>query len=144
MNNNDMDNKDNDYKIKKDQLVKDFTSTSMDLVSNVTKIAPKSTVGKNYSTIKGILKDHDNQQKAIEMFVAKVLIYKEQIMKGDDEFFLNKSYNEDLDEYEMTDSVFEFKDIWKELNKKNKSMIKKYMQLLCMLGEEYFLLIDNN
>lgn len=126
-----------------DQLIADFTSTLCDLVYNVSKIAPNSTVGKNISTINGVLKNPDNRKTSIEMFISKVLIYKEEIIKGNDDFFLNKSYNDELDQYGLTDSVFEFKDIWNDLSKKNKGMIKKYMHILCMLAEEYFVLIDS-
>ena len=48
----------------------------------------------------------------INIFVAKVLKYKKDIDEGNDKFFLEKSYDDDLSgNSSLTGKIFEFKSI---------------------------------
>jgi hypothetical protein len=129
-----------------DSLVNDFNSTLIDLVENIGAVCPNTIIGNNMALIKKVLTSKDNQNKVIDTFVAKVLIYKPQIDVGDESFFLNKSYDDDLDDVDaggsITGKIFEFKNVWITLSSENKDLVIQYMQLLCMLGQQYFLETD--
>lgn len=133
----------------KQQLIDDFNSTLLDFVLNFSRVCPKSIIGKNANIIKGILKDPENKQICIDIFTTNVLVFKPEIIRGDDDFFLTKEYDEDLSDFGISQNdfmshVFEFKDIWKDLKDRNKHMVKEYMKILCMLADDYFILIDQN
>ena len=125
-----------------EQIVNDFNSTLMDLIKNVALIRPRSIVGRNVSTIEKIINQKNNKNKAIEIFVAKVLIYKDKIDKGDESFFMQKHYDKDLDgDQSLISSVFEFKKMWSELSQNNKNIVIQFMQLLCLLAQNYFMVL---
>ena len=130
----------------KDSLVNDFNNTLLDLINNIAYVCPDTIIGNNSNYIQSLLKNSENKTKFIEAFVARVLVYKPQIDAGDESFFLNKSYDEDIKDVnssnmDLSSKVFEFKNIWKELNKENKDYIIQYMQLLCLLAQQYFMIV---
>lgn len=120
------------------QVVDDFNRTVIDLCNSVAAVCPTSIVGRNIKDITKAVKNRQNRTKFIDIFVAKVLVYKDKIMAGDESYFLNKSYDEDLDGQDYGSSVFEFKDIWSGLKQDNKNLVIQYMQILCLLAENYF------
>ncbi len=72
--------------------------------------------------------------------MGRVLQYKDQIDEGNEEFFLGKSYDDDIDsDNSILSKVFEFKTIWKDLKRENKDLVIQYMQILCQLAQNYFL-----
>lgn len=119
------------------EIVKIFNKNLLELVTQLAEIAPKSTIAKNIPNMKFAMSS--SPKKIIEMFVVNVLKYKPQIDEGDEEFFLNKDY-EDIAEMDKdnTQRIFEFKDIWKQLTFENKQTVIQYMQCLCALSQEYF------
>ena len=126
-----------------DQIVSDFNSLLLDLCRNVAHVCPDSMIGTNIEHIeRAITKAYgDERKKFIEVFVCRILKYKDKIDAGDESFFLNKSYDDDLkDNQTIASQVFQFKTIWLQLNKDNRSMIIQYMQLLCELSQRYFLM----
>jgi len=129
------------------QIVEDFNSTLLDLIENIADVCPDTIVADNKTTIKNTLFKAENKRKAIDTFVAKVLIYKPQIDSGNEDFFLNKSYDNDLKGVEggnaLTGKIFEFKSIWKNLKRKNKDFVIQYMQILCLLAQNYFMMCDS-
>ena len=133
------------------QIVDDFNSTLTDLINNIADICPDTLISDNKNIIKKMLSKPDTRTKAIDTFVAKILIYKPQIDRGDEKFFLGKSYDDDLtnvsngsDSNTLSTKIFEFKNIWKSLSPENKDFVIQYMQLLCLLAQNYFLLMDSS
>ena len=128
------------------QIVSDFNNTLVQLVENIADVCPDTIIGDNRTTIKNALLKPDNKRKIIDTFVAKVLIYKPQIDGGNEDFFLTKSYDTDLkgvkESTSLTGKIFEFKGIWKKLKRENKDFVIQYMQILCILAQNYFLLCD--
>lgn len=123
-----------------DQFVTDFNSTILDLARNLATISPESLIGTNLRNIESVLNDPENKLKIIDIFVARVLQYKQQIDKGDENFFLNNTYSDQYggnDQY-VLDKIFEFKNIWATLSQADKQCVTQYMQILCMLAQEYF------
>ena len=131
-----------------DQIVDDFNSTLSDLISNLADVCPDNIISDNRDLIKKMLSRNENKRKAIDVFVAKVLIYKSEIDNGDESFFLNKSYNNDIGDVDngssITNKIFEFKNIWVKLSHENKQFVIQYMQLLCLLAQNYFLILDSS
>lgn len=129
-----------------DQLIDDFNSTLTDLIDNIASVCPDNIISDNRTIIKKMLSRQDTRTKVIDTFVAKVLIYKPKIDEGNEEFFLGKSYDDDLQDVQdgtnLSGKIFEFKNIWKKLSIDNKSFVIQYMQLLCILAQNYFLLLD--
>ena len=130
-----------------DDILSDFNNTLTDLINNIADVCPDNLIADNKNLIKKVLSNKDNKTKAIDTFVAKVLIYKPEIDEGNESFFLGKSYENDLTdiktESNITGKIFEFKNIWKGLSSDNKMFVIQYMQLLCMLAQTYFMLLDS-
>lgn len=103
--------------------------------------------------------------KVITQFIIHILPYKNEIDKGNEEFFLKDlvgdSGEKKIGEYVDNDTIkntnifsgnnindfysdisgieiFKFKEIWEYLSQNNKECIKEYMQLLCYYADEYF------
>lgn len=131
-----------------DNIVDDFNIMMSDLIHNIADICPNTIIGNNVGYMEKLIKKKDNNRKLIDLFISKVLIYKPQIDEGNDDFFLNKSYDDDIttvdtnknSEY-ISGKIFEFKDIWFKLKYENKQLIIQYMQLLCQLSQEYFMIV---
>ena len=130
-----------------DQLINDFNETLSDFIDNLAGVCPDNIISDNRNLIKRMLSKPDTKNKVIDAFVAKVLIYKPQIDRGDESFFLNKSYDDDVADVSegknLSGKIFEFKNIWKKLSFENKTYVIQYMQLLCELAQNYFLLLDS-
>jgi hypothetical protein len=102
---------------------------------------PNSLIGNNIGHIRRELGLEKNKEKFIGLFVMKVLPYKDKIDEGNYNFFMNKSYNDDLDgDNNLMDKVFEMKGIWSQLSKENRDIVILYMQALCGLAEKYFII----
>lgn len=128
------------------QTIDYFNDTLIDLATNIADICPNSIIGDNIKLIKGIIKDPSNKTKILDIFVLKVLPYKPQIDNGDEEFFLRKSFDDDVSDLgddSLSGKVFEFKNIWKGLKEENKQIVIQYMQILCTLAQDYFIYNDN-
>lgn len=122
-----------------EECVTDFNSTLLDFATKISVLFPCSVIGANINIIRPMLttKDENTKHKIIHIFILKVLPYKQQIDSGDEQFFLNKSFNEDTNDNNMLNNIFEIKKLWKQLNNENKENVKRYMQLLCEISQEY-------
>jgi hypothetical protein len=78
----------------------------------------------------------NNPKKIVDIFVQYILKYKQQIDSGDENFFMSKTYDNEIDD-DMINKVFEFKTLWKQLNDDNKGVVIQYMQCLCQLSLNY-------
>lgn len=122
------------------QTIFDFNSVLLDLGRSLAEVCPNSIIGQNISLVEQAICNPNNKTKFIEIFVGKILQYKDKIDAGDENFFLGKSYNDDLkSNNSMLDRVFEFKTIWVDLKKENKELVIQYMQILCQLAQNYFI-----
>ena len=77
-------------------LISDFNNTLLSLASNVAMVCPNSIISANYKEIEKQINRRDNFNKFIDLFCIKVLQYKDQIDLGDESFFMNKDYKNDL------------------------------------------------
>jgi len=126
-------------------IIQDFNNIIIDLANQLTVICPNSLIANNIDLLKKIINNNSTKNKIIEIFIAYVLPYKKQIDMGDEIFFLNNSFDKETNgQNAWVSKIFEFKNIWKELKNENKTYVIQYMQILCKLAQEYFLLIDAN
>ena len=125
------------------EIINDFNNILLDLVKNIANVCPNSIIGKNKQDIVSTIEDPNYFTKFIDIFVSNVLIYKKYIDDGDEKFFLNELDDKELESAGADSSqIFEFKNIWHKLKRKNKDMVIQYMQILAELAQEYFIEID--
>lgn len=134
--------------VDKEQVVEDFNNQLLFMAESLAKVSPHSIIGDNIKWVRIGIRNKDNKYKFIGIFVAEVLQYKNEIKnyKENEDFFLNKSYDDELSKYkeggEMLGKVLEFKTIWSDLNPVNKDIFANHMILLCELAQIYFGFID--
>lgn len=124
-------------------LIKNFNSYSSTLIVFIADVNPTDTI-KFYRD--EILKLESKQSNIIiDTFVLNALQYEDQILQGDDDFFLNQTFDDITSKNENSDNlilkIFEFKNIWKKINDNNKTHIKNYMKILCQIARVYVNLI---
>jgi len=121
------------------QTIDIFNNILLDLIRNIAYVCPRSIVGSNIKIIENIINEPSNKNKFIGIFIESVLQYKDQIDNGDEDFFIKKTYNNDLkgNNY-MINNIFQFKDIWNFLEQENKNIIIEYMQILCSMAQKHF------
>lgn len=134
-----------------DEIVSDFNSLLFDMLREFYKVSPNSIVSTNRDQIeKGLSgftnsSDSNKRTKVIEVFVVKVLVHKEEIDQGNDDFFLTKSYDSEADgDTFILGIINELKKIWPQLKQQNRENLMQYMQYLCELAQSYFIEIDSN
>jgi len=116
--------------------IHNFNNMFTELVNQLSIICPTSIIANNNGILKQIIRK--DQKKIIDIFIQYVLKYKPLIDKGDDVFFMNNTYsNECGSDDNMINKVFEFKELWKQLNQNNKNIVIQYMQLLCQIALSY-------
>lgn len=123
-------------------ITNDFNNLLISLARSIATVCPKSVVGTYIKDIEKSIKNKQNFVKFIELFCVKVLKYKSAIDSGNDDFFINKDYAEDLDNANTYfDYVISLKSIWHELKPENKEIVKQYMRILCELCQQYYNLV---
>lgn len=105
-----------------------FNNYSVILSTFLANISPNCL----FTLYKSYIEEYQKQKSdiIIHMFISNALKYEKKILKGDDDFYSGKKYDNQI-------NIFEFKSIWKCLNDQNKSVIKSYMKLLCMIARKY-------
>lgn len=118
-------------------LKNSFNNYSLILSTFLANIAPSSPFGTYHPIMKSLVDEGSN--KVIELFILHILTkFEEQILEGNEQFFLGKTYEEELEnDSKKVMKVFEFKSLWGNLSEQNKSVIKKYMKLLCEISRVY-------
>ncbi len=84
-----------------------------------------------------------NPRKIIEQFLINIQPYKEQIKNKNDDFFLKKNYEEEVNKNvseesyieQSLDQILNLKEIWLTLEEKNKEIIWSYFNVLVKLVE---------
>jgi hypothetical protein len=120
----------------------DFNNMVLELASQIAILCPTSIIANNIDILQQLIKK--NPKSIIDIFVMYVLKYKPLIDSGDDEFFLNNTFERELsvvgnniNDNDLVKKAFEFKTIWKQLNQQNRDVVKQYMQFLCQLSLTY-------
>lgn len=118
-------------------LVKNFNSYATTLASFVASVTHTKYIQLYYDEIVNL--DRKNSSVLIDTFVLNLLIYEQQIMEGNDAFFLGKTFDDiDTDnDKNIIMKIFEFKHLWLKINENNKEQIKNYMKILCQIARAY-------
>ena len=121
-------------------IINDFNNTLLSLAHNIASVCPNSIIGSNIKDIDKAIKKRDNFTKFIDLFCIKVLQYKKKIDDEEEDFFMDKDYQSDLQgcDESYLGNVISVKSIWKDLTQENKQIVIKFFQILCELSQEYF------
>lgn len=118
-------------------IIDQFNEYALDLTRQLSLVCPESIISKNLDNVSAIIKI--SPKIPISAFIIYILPDKEKIDREDDDYFVNKSYDNVIGNDNMLiKKVFEFKDIWAKLNPNNKKVVIQYMKLLCGLALEYY------
>ena len=132
----------NDPKIITD-LVKDFNSLLKAFIHDLAKLDKNSILSNNIDVVNSHL--DLNTDKFINLYCDHVLPFKEKIYAKDEQFFMDKTYVNKINEFTedksvsdtVLDHIFDFKKKWKQLKKSNKDNIITYVVYLTKLSEKY-------
>ena len=113
-----------------------FNTQLDNFVYYLEKIYPENFSIKTYHNSINMVKKV-NPRQIVNFFKTYIYIYKDEIMNENASFFLNKNYNDDLnnDPNSMLE-VIKFKDLWDTAKEEHKKQIFRYFQLLCLLSEK--------
>ena len=111
-------------------IIKEFNEISLDFLSQTASVA-----GYSYF-YKFKLMTKVNCLFAIDLFIQKVLPYKQQIMSKDETYFINKST--DMTDY--MDDIIGIKQIYHTLDDKSKENIWEILLALVYLAEERYIM----
>ena len=122
-------------------LLKLFNNHLIEFLEDVISIFPDNLDLKTGKTfIEGIKKI--NPKKLIEVWKYNISdIYEEEIQKGDQSFFLNKDYKNDLPidhDNKLLKTINDIKSLLKNTSKKNRENAIKYIQNLTKMANMYF------
>ena len=115
-------------------IIKEFNDISIDFLTQTS-----SLVGSSY-LYKFKLMTRFNSMFAIDLFIERVLPFKNKIVQKDETFFLNK--NLDTDDY--MDDVIGIKQIYHTLDKQSKENIWDIVLALVYLAEERYIRTKSN
>lgn len=121
-------------------FINEFNDVLLELSCQLSGLFPNSIISNNLQNLKHVI--GISKEKLIESFVIHVLPYKQQIDNGDHYFFINKSFDDIVDNSSDLIYVTEMKKIWHLLDDTNKKVVQEYMKLLCSYALKYFNLID--
>lgn len=118
--------------------ISDFNDIIKVLAKKIANECPNSLIANNLGHLNSIVKQYPN--KLVELFIIYVLPDREKIEEGNDEYFLNKTYdNISSGNNVIVKQIFEFKNIWSKLSYNTKNECIDYLKILCMYASEYFL-----
>jgi len=127
--------------VNKQQILTIFNDHFMELLEDIIRIFPNDvdllTIKNSFSLIR-----KSNPKLIITSFQKNVVIkYEKQIHNGDIHFFIEKDYNEDVNNEINSDKIIEainrLREPIRRLDDKNKLNTIKYLQNLCKLSCSY-------
>lgn len=122
------------------KLVEIFNANFIKFIDDLVKLYPND---KDMKTFKLSFRMITNvaDKKPMEFFNNLVVQkYGEQIDKKDEQFFLNKDYEElkSVDENVTTELINKIKSYWKDISSADKEVVWKYITLLTALNRKYY------
>lgn len=117
----------------------EFNNTITALVSFMSNIRPKSLFAENKETVENIIKKRPDEPVAY--FVKYVYSdddYRKKLLARDEDFFMNADYSNAPDiNAQKLQWVFDFKKLWKGLDKEDRELIKDTMVQFVEISEKY-------
>ena len=116
-----------------------FNNQIRNLVNNLADMFPEDADLQFTKNSVGFLKKN-NPRKLQTLFSDYVSVYKEQINKEDDNFFLNKDFIKDDLEYDADHYSYEImknlKKYWGVIDEESRKNIWKYLKVLILLNDK--------
>jgi hypothetical protein len=121
-----------------DEYIDSFNENILKLIDGIENIIDDPEIS-TYSTVLKTAID-TNKKSVISYFIKYVLKFRSQIEENDSEFFMNYDYREDCSERDILVMFDLLKKTWGSLNDDNKKKIFEYLQILCILSNEYLVI----
>jgi hypothetical protein len=118
-------------------IIKEFNDISIDFLTQTSSI-----VGSSY-LYKFKLMTRFNSIFAIDLFIQRVLPFKNKIIEHDESFFLNKNIDND-DDNDYMDDIIGIKQVYHTLDRQSKENIWDIVLALVYLAEERYINMKNN
>lgn len=134
-------NQDLEKKIILDDLVFKFNMIVKGMISHVTEYYGDSNMAGMELILSDIIeKSPDEPISCFLMNIYKNDSYRTNILKQNDIFFMNENYDDIVGgDDESTAKLFEFKDLWQQVDEDTKKFIKKSMMALVKICQKYVL-----
>lgn len=119
-----------ELKTKKVDVIDSFNKISINMITHLGNEFKDSIFGKNKSMIKNFFKFKPNE--VIIMYLENIYAddeYRKNIKDGNDQFFMNQSYN-NIKNSGYESRIFEFKDIWCKMSVNTQLIVKDSMSML--------------
>ena len=120
-----------------EDTIKYFNSTMLALVVNVAEVCPMSQPAQNLKKIKKAFNTLGNRSTFLDVFVDKLLTFKDRIDKRDDTFFLEKHFQNEHED--ILEFIAEINILWPTLIETNKNIVWDHLDILYMLAQEYII-----
>jgi len=123
-------------------ILKAFTGHLMEFVTEIKKVFPEDAdLRTGYFFLEGLVKI--NPKSVIFGWKECVNdVYKEEILRGDVNYFINKDYNEDLEgsqnKGKLLKTIDSFRERVRNMGEENKNKSIKYVQNLTKLCSMYY------
>ncbi len=123
-------------------ILKAFTGHLMEFVNEIKKVFPEDAdLRTGYFFLEGLVKI--NPKSVIFGWKECVNdVYKEEILRGDVDYFINKDYNEDLEgsqnKGKLLKTIDSFRERVRNMGEENKNKSIKYVQNLTKLCSMYY------
>ncbi len=123
-------------------ILKAFTGHLMEFVNEIKKVFPEDAdLRTGYFFLEGLVKI--NPKSVIFGWKECVNdVYKEEILRGDVNYFINKDYNEDLEgsqnKGKLLKTIDSFRERVRNMGEENKNKSIKYVQNLTKLCSMYY------
>lgn len=116
-----------------DAFIKDLEITFADRKNVISDI-------RNFRTAINLMRKI-NQRKVVENVMYYIYPYKNQIIQGDEDFFFNHGFEDELKDAKLDGDnglmrAMHFKTLYRDSSSENKEAIKKYFKVLVVLGEK--------
>jgi hypothetical protein len=126
--------------MKKEECINLFNTKIKEFIQDLNRVYPDDDDLLKFKTSINILL-LVNDKQLIKMYKDMVYMkYKDQIMKNEEDFFMNHDYVEERGEHteEFTDRLIsKIKSYWKTMNDENKEIVWSYFILMTKLCEKY-------
>ncbi len=124
-------------------LISKFNTVIMGMINHITDYYGDSNMIKMKIILENIINTaHDQPMTYFLMNVYMNDKYRSNILKQNDDFFLNENYDTltENDNSKIT-QLFQFKDLWKQIDIDTKNFIKKSMIALVKISQKYILIL---
>lgn len=130
--------------VDKKSLIDEFYQCFMGLVNSMSKVKPRSVIGRNQSKIKNYM-NHDQFRKlAIEIYIIHFIKYRSHIDRGDDSFLAEIDFKEKSQgDTKVLEVIIELVALWKKLDPPNKIMFLQHLRVMSAIAYDYLCLVDD-